>query len=63
MNTAPSINAHRYYRTKPRYKDDPGEVVWVTRVEKWRNGWWAHVRFAGDSRSGLMIHENDLEEV
>lgn len=47
-------------KTKPRYEGDPGETVKVTRLEEWRGGTWAHVRFAGDRVSRLMMHVDDL---
>jgi hypothetical protein len=58
--TGTKLKTRRDYRTKPRFEGDPGSVVRVTKLEQWRGGWWAHVRFPDGDRN-LMMHTDDLE--
>lgn len=61
MTTGTQLKTRTDYMTKPRYEGDPGTRVRVTKLEQWRGGWWAHVRFPGERTSGLMMHTDDLE--
>ena len=55
------IKARNDYMTKPRYEGDPGTRVRVTKLEQWRDGTWAHVRFPGERVSKMIMHTDDLQ--
>ena len=60
MITGTKIKTRTDYMTKPRFEGDTGQRVRVTKLEEWRGGWWAHVKFQDGTR-GLMMHTEDLQ--